>query len=190
MSESMNVLIFCDHRDSFSVELDYLRKRFADDCGSTKIIALCDYFSDHLISEYELLSDIFIAFMDLISVHNIIVFFVSECASESYKCSPNKPPELDSFIMKSLFESDIPQKGHCITESSFNCYTLMELLPFFAYERVLGTSKFKKMLYFFKKPSVNFKAQRKPWTSVRVCFAGAYQKVGGCLRSVLFVSIE
>lgn len=97
MSEFMNVLIFCDHRDSFSVELDYLRKRFADDCGSTKIIALCDYFSDHPISKYELLTDIFITFMDLISVHNIIVFFVSECASESYKCPPNKPPELDSL---------------------------------------------------------------------------------------------
>ncbi|CAH8504003.1 unnamed protein product [Schistosoma bovis] len=158
MSEFMKVLIFCDHRDSFSVELDYLRKRFADDCGSTKIIALCDYFSDHPISKYELLTDIFITFMDLISVHNIIVFFVSECASESYKCPPNKPPELDSFIMKSLFESDIPENGHCLTESSFNCYTLMELLPFCAYERVLGTSRFKKMLYFFKKPSVNFKA--------------------------------
>ncbi|CAI2726092.1 unnamed protein product [Schistosoma spindalis] len=96
--------------------------------------------------------------MDLISVHNIIVFFVSECTSESYKRQPTKPPDSDSFIMKSPFKSDIPQQDHCKAESSFNCHTLMELVPFFAHRRILGTSSFKKMLYFFKKPSVNFKA--------------------------------
>ncbi|CAH8505464.1 unnamed protein product [Schistosoma rodhaini] len=157
MSGFVNVLVFCDHRDSFSVELDYLKKRFVDDSGSTKIIALCDYFSDHLISKHELLSDIFLTFLDLISAHNIIAFFVSQFTFEPCKCLPNKHPELDSFITKSSFEPDIPQHSHCTTESPFTCCTLMELLPFFDYERLLGTLRFKKMLYFFKKPSVNFK---------------------------------
>ncbi|KAK4469630.1 hypothetical protein MN116_007163 [Schistosoma mekongi] len=92
MTKPIDILILCDCKESLSAELNDLRKQFTDESNTVKLTDLCDYFSDHILSNSDHFCDLFITFLDLISAHDMTVFLFSE----SYKCSPNEISEPNS----------------------------------------------------------------------------------------------
>ncbi|TNN17818.1 hypothetical protein EWB00_010810 [Schistosoma japonicum] len=151
MTKPISILILCDCRESLSEELNDLRKQFTDESNTVKLTDLCDYFSDHILSNSEHFCDLFITFMDLILAHDMTVFVFSE----SHKRSPNRISELNSTITESPFKLDLSQSHIRTSESPSNCYYLMQLVSLFAGRFTSEASLDQKMFYFFKSSSVN-----------------------------------